>query len=177
MPGSETTSKPDPGKRRKAPAQLRLAILLGNAALVLILGAEAGRVVLGFNFHTVVSGKVYRGAQPAADDLEAIIPRYHIQTVINLRGSCDPSPWYQEECRTTQKWGVSQEDICFSAGRLPSVGEVRRLAEVLDGSAYPVLFHCRRRADRAGFASALYLLLETDATLAQARRQLSLRYG
>jgi hypothetical protein len=76
-----------------------------------------------------------------------------------------------------QKLGVSQEDICFSAGRLPSLAEVRRLVEVLDGSVYPVFFHCRRGADRTGLASAIYLLVKTDATLAQARAQLSPRYG
>ena len=177
MPGTETASQTDPAQPRKVRSPLRLALFLGTGGLVLSLCAEAGRVVLGFNFHTVNAGKVYRGAQPAAEDLETIIPRYHIQTVINLRGNCDPSDWYQEECRTAQKLGVSQEDICFSSGRLPSVGEVRRLVEVLDGSTYPIFFHCRRGADRTGMASAIYLLLKTDATLAQGRGQLNLRYG
>src|SRR5262249_43827248 len=130
-----------------------------------------------FNFHTVVAGNAYRGAQPTADDLDTIIPRYHIQTVINLRGNCDPLDWYQEECRTAQKWGISQEDICLSSGRLPSTGEIRRLVEVLDCSAYPVFFHCRRGADRTGLACAIYLLLKSDATMADARRQLNVRYG
>ena len=177
MPETEGVANPDPTKTRKVISRVRLALLLGTSAVVLILGAEAGRVVLGFNFHTVVSGMVYRGAQPGAQDLETIVPRYHIQTVINLRGNCDPADWYQEECRTIQKLGVSQEDICFSSGRLPSLGEVHRLEEVLDGSAYPVFFHCRRGADRTGLASAMYLLLKTDASLAQARGQLNLRYG
>ena len=47
--------------------------------------------------------------------------------MINLRGCCTPNPWYLDECRVTQRLDVSQEDICFSAGRLPSVPEVRRL--------------------------------------------------
>ena len=158
-------------------SRLRLALYLGTGGLVFVLGAEACRVILGFNFHTVVAGQVYRGAQPGAAELNTIIPRYHIQTVINLRGNCDPSDWYREECRTAQKWGISQEDICLCANRLPSAGEVRRLVEVLDGSAYPIFFHCRRGADRTGLASAIYLLLKTDATLAQARRQLNPRYG
>jgi len=177
MSGAESASPSVFPKPRKTRSRLRLAFLLGTGGMVLMFGVEAGRVVLGFNFHTVVAGKVYRGAQPGPDDLESIIPRYHIQTVINLRGNCDPSDWYREECRTIQKLGVSQEDVCFSSGRLPSQGELRRLVEVLDNATYPVFFHCRRGADRTGMASCLYLLLKTDATLAQARAQLNLRHG
>src|SRR6516164_11171479 len=70
---------------RKSMSRLRLTLYLGTGGLVFVLGAEACRVVLGFNFHTVVAGQVYRGAQPGAAELNTIIPRYHIQTVINLR--------------------------------------------------------------------------------------------
>ena len=174
---SETAAKHDPAKTRKPSSRLRSWFLLGIAVLILVAGADAGRVLLGFNFHTVVPGLVYRGAQPGAADLESLVSRYHIQTIINLRGNCDPMDWYREECRAAQRLGLSQEDICFSSGRLPSSAEVRRLVEVLDGSAYPVFFHCRRGSDRTGMASAVYLLLKTEATLEQGLGQLSLRYG
>jgi protein tyrosine/serine phosphatase len=36
--------------------------------------------------------------------------------------------------------------------------------------------HCKSGADRAGFAAALYLLLQRGATAEEARRQLSWRY-
>jgi hypothetical protein len=72
---------------------------------------------------------------------------------------------------------MAQEDICFSAGRLPATGELRRLIEVLDHCEYPVLFHCQRGADRTGMTAAIVLLLLTDTPLPSARRQLSLRYG
>jgi protein tyrosine/serine phosphatase len=39
------------------------------------------------------------------------------------------------------------------------------------------LIHCRSGCDRTGLVSALALLLRTEATLGQARRQLSLYYG
>jgi hypothetical protein len=97
--------------------------------------------------------------------------------VVNLRGTCDPYPWYVDESRVTNRLNVCQEDICFSAGHLPSVYEVRRLAEVLDRTEYPILIHCRRGADRTGMTAAIALLLQTDASLTQARLQLGLRYG
>ncbi|MBV9122035.1 MAG: tyrosine-protein phosphatase, partial [Planctomycetes bacterium] len=84
---------------------------------------------------------------------------------------------YLEECRATHEANISQEDVCLSAYRLPSVSEMHRLVEVLDRSAYPIFLHCRRGADRTGLVSAVVLLLQTDTRLADARRQLGLRFG
>jgi protein tyrosine phosphatase (PTP) superfamily phosphohydrolase (DUF442 family) len=134
-------------------------------------------VTLGSNFHTVLSGRVYRCAQPSSGELEQLVRRYGIRTVINLRGFSAPWPWFVEESEATHRLNVSQEDLSFSANRLPSAPEVRRLVEVLDESEYPLLLHCRRGADRTGLASAMVCLLHTDTDLGTARRQLSPRYG
>jgi protein tyrosine/serine phosphatase len=40
----------------------------------------------------------------------------------------------------------------------------------------PALVHCKSGADRAGIASALFVLIE-GGSVAEARRQLSLRFG
>jgi len=156
-----------------------LRIVFSGMALGLLLaaGGEVGRVLLGTNFHTVLPGQVYRCAQLSAGDLEPIIRAYNIRTVVNLRGACAPIPWYMEECRLTHRLNVAQEDICFSAGRLPPATELRRLVEVFDRSERPLLLHCRRGADRTGLASAIVLLLKTDVGLDRACRQLGLRYG
>ena len=42
---------------------------------------------------------------------------------------------------------------------------------------YPVLFHCKSGADRAGLMAALFLALHEGRPVAEARRQLGLRYG
>jgi hypothetical protein len=132
---------------------------------------------LGGNFHTVVPGLVYRSAQPSGPELEEMIRERGIRTVVNLRGSCAPLDWYLEECRITHEHNVAQEDIGLSACRLPSTSEVRRLVEVLDHCEYPVLFHCFRGADRTGLASAIALLLRTNASLEAALSQLNIFYG
>src|SRR5262249_50274300 len=98
-------------------------------------------------------------------------------TVVNLRGTCLQLPWYLEESRATERLNLSQQDVCLSAGRSPSVPEMRRLVEGLDRSEYPILLHCRRGADRTGLAATVVLLLQTGATLPEARRQLGPRYG
>src|SRR5262249_34243390 len=145
--------------------------------LAVAFGAEAGRVLIGANFHTVVPGRVYRCAQPSPSELEGFLTTHGIRTVVNLRGCCAPLPWYLEECRTTHRANASQEDMAFSAGRLPSTHELRRLIDVLDHTEYPILLHCRRGADRTGMAATVVLLLQEGPSLDQACRQLGLRYG
>jgi protein tyrosine phosphatase (PTP) superfamily phosphohydrolase (DUF442 family) len=166
-----------PARVGKSRRRVRLLLVAGALVVALSMGFEAWRVVLGPNFHVTVPGKVYRGAQPTAAALEALAARYHIRTVVNLRGACDPADWFVEEIKATQRLQMSQEDICMASGRLPSDQELRKLVDVLDHAEYPVFLHCRRGADRTGMAAAVYLLLETDATLTEARGQLGLRYG
>ena len=76
--------------------------------------------MIGSNFHTVISGEVYRSAQLSASALERSIHSKNIRTVVNLRGCCDPEAWYLDEGRVSLHNNVSLEDLSFSAGRLPS---------------------------------------------------------
>ncbi|MBI3409362.1 MAG: tyrosine-protein phosphatase [Planctomycetes bacterium] len=147
------------------------------ATIALGLGAELYRVTIGSNVHTVVPGLIYRAAQPSGESLKDLARSCGIHTVVNLRGCGNPFDWYVEECRAVQDAGIAMEDLSFSANRTPSVTELRRLVEVIDRTDYPILFHCRRGADRTGMASVIAMLLKTDAPLHQARRQLGPRYG
>jgi hypothetical protein len=174
MPLPERTPEPSPGPRR---AWLRAALCGATAGLVLAVTGETGRVLVGGNIHVLIPGRAYRCAQPSPAGLERLIRVYDIRTVINLRGCSNPFPWYLNECRVTERLDIAQEDICFSAGRLPAVHELRHLVEVLDHCEYPILFHCQRGADRTGLTAAVILLLQSDVNFAAARRQLGLRYG
>jgi hypothetical protein len=151
----------------------RLALL----ALVVFLGYEVSRRLFGWNFHTVIPGRVYRGAQPTPGLIETLAKDYGVRTIINLRGCGLPADWYAKETRSVQQLGIAQEDICFSALRLPSSLELRRLLEVLDRTEYPVYFHCRRGADRTGMAAVIVMLLEPGVTLPESRKQLGLWYA
>jgi hypothetical protein len=148
---------------------------LGGLALALVV--EFGRVMFGSNEHAVISGLVYRCAQRSGDELERTIRKHGIRTVVNLRGPNPLVPWYVEESQATHRTDIGQEDLSFSAGRLPSTVEARRLIEVLDRAEYPILLHCKRGADRTGLASAIVILLRPHSTLAEARWQLGLRFG
>ncbi len=145
--------------------------------LLLTVGVHIGQLLLRNNFHAVIPGQFYRCMQPSTEDLEAALRDHGIRTVINLRGLCSDMPWYLDECRFAQRADASLVDVGFCAGRLPPVHELRHLLEAMDRSEKPVLIHCRQGVDRTGLASAMALLLYTDTPLAEARGQLSLRYG
>jgi hypothetical protein len=134
-------------------------------------------VLLGPNFHTVIPGKLFRCAQPSADRLEALVRRYGIHTVLNLRGCCDPWPYYVQEALTANRLNLSQEDLGLSANRLPSPQALRQLVDVFEQSEYPLLVHCNKGADRSGLASGVALLLLTDTPLPEARAQVGPRFG
>ena len=160
--------------RRSLMRSVARGCLLG---LGLASAAEAGRVLVGGNFHVVVPGRVYRCAQPSPGRLEHLIRTYGIRTVVNLRGTCLGNDWYHAQARVTAALDVCQEDLCFSAGRLPSVPEVRRLVEVLDRCDTPILMHCQRGADRTVLAAAVAVLLRGESSYEEGRRLLGPRFG
>lgn len=174
----EQNALPD---KDRSPASRRrwqtLAILLLLAIGAICGGWKLTQFLVGANLHTVVPGRVYRSAQLSPATLEQVIARYGIRTVINLRGCCPCTDWYQGESETTCRMDICQEDINFSAERLPSDGELRRLIDVLNRAKYPVLIHCRRGADRTGLASAIVMLLDENSGVGNAYAQLGIYYG
>jgi hypothetical protein len=163
--------------RRRPRHWLRLGRRAALVGLALALIAKLAEIFLAGNVHTVLPGQFYRCSQPSPARLEKLIHDHGIRTVVNLRGAGPSFEWYVDECRVSMALDTCQEDVCFSAGRLPPVPEVRRLIEILDRSERPILFHCQRGADRTGLASAVALLLESDVPFEKARRQLGLAYG
>jgi protein tyrosine phosphatase (PTP) superfamily phosphohydrolase (DUF442 family) len=150
----------------------------GLAVLAVTLGAWwLIEVLFGENLHTVIPGRVYRGAQPTEATIERLVRDYGIRTIVNLRGIGNPLPWYLAEGRAAQHCGIGLEDVTFSAIHLPPPSELRELIEVLDRAEYPIFLHCRHGADRTGLGSAVVLLLEDGVPYAQARRELGLYYG
>jgi hypothetical protein len=146
-------------------------------AILLVVGHEVSRRLIGLNFHTVIPGRIYRGAQPSPGVVATLARDYGVRTIVNLRGSCLGVDWYVGQTRMVQELGIAQEDISFSASRLPSAAELRRLLDVLEGTEYPIYVHCRRGADRTGLTATVALLIEPGIDLAEARRQLGLWYG
>ncbi|NBR06926.1 MAG: hypothetical protein EBT92_14285 [Planctomycetes bacterium] len=154
-----------------------LGVRLLAILLILLLSLKCFYIFAGGNFYEVVPGKFYRCSQLGASRLESIIKKNNIKTVVNLRGCCDTVPWYMNQVQAISNCNISQEDLSFSAGRLPSTKTINQLVDVIDQSEKPMLFHCHKGIDRTGMAVVMSELLQTDISLDDALRQLSPYYG
>src|SRR5437868_5948378 len=113
MPADQTA----PPARR--PSRLRAVVRGTLTGAVLAVAAQACYIFLGPNFRAVVPGSVYRSGRLPPAQLEFYLRAHHVRTVVNLCGCCDPLPPYLDECRTTARLDVAQEDVGLSAGRMP----------------------------------------------------------
>lgn len=126
------------------------------------------------NLHEVAPG-VWRSAQPSPRDIRKLAKR-GLRTVVNLRGPRDCGS-YRLEQQACAKYGVELIDFKMRSRGVPSPATIHEACALFERIQYPVLFHCKSGADRAGMMSALYLLLREGRPVEEAARQLSLRYG
>jgi len=126
------------------------------------------------NLHRVADG-VWRSGQPTPGRLRAFARRGG-RSVVCLRAGrgFGSLPLELEACRNA---GLTFHNLPVRARTLPSRDEIRAVARLFETVERPVLLHCQSGADRAGFASALWLMLAEGRPVAEARRQLSLKYG
>jgi protein tyrosine phosphatase (PTP) superfamily phosphohydrolase (DUF442 family) len=107
--------------------------------------------------------------------LARTIRDHHVKTVLNLRGA-NKSSWYEAERATTVEAGATQVDIPMSSCIWMSRAQLRTLIETFDSAEYPLLIHCQWGAERTGLAAAFAELLRLGSTIADARKQFSIRY-
>jgi protein tyrosine/serine phosphatase len=151
------------------------AVLL--CAVLLFVGAYAGRLYVTSNFHTVLANELYRSAQVTPERLASYQQAHGIRTVINLRGANERASWYQKEVAASERLGIVHVDFRMSAQKLLSVEKASALVDILKSSAKPILIHCEWGADRSGLVAALYLAAVAGAGEEKAEEQLSIHYG
>ena len=125
------------------------------------------------NFHPVAPG-VWRANQPSPRRLRTY-RRMGITTVLNLRGKTRLSPYLFEE-EACRELGLKLVNHSFQARALCHRSVVLRLLDLFETIERPFLMHCKSGADRAGLASALYLMHVENVPVEIAKRQLGLKY-
>ncbi len=127
------------------------------------------------NAGPVLPGRLYRCNHPTPGRLAAMVRRWGIRSVLNLRGPTGNGSDALSRERA-RHLGLDFIDLPMSSGRPPPRERLLALIAALQGMREPGLVHCKSGADRAGFAAAVFLLLQ-GASVAESMRQLSLRWG
>jgi protein tyrosine phosphatase (PTP) superfamily phosphohydrolase (DUF442 family) len=117
---------------------------------------------------------VWRSNHPTKARLKRLKAR-GLRTVISLRGGADEAHNATERIWCAEL-GLTLRSVGMSDKALPQRETLLTLIETFREAEAPLLIHCKAGADRAGLASAIYLLSMTDTPLAEARRMLSLRF-
>ena len=125
------------------------------------------------NFDEVAPG-VYRSNQPT----HARLVKYRdmgIKSVLNLRGE-ESFAHYLFEKESCDELGLTLHTAKLWARRAPKRENVLRVIDLFRTIEKPFLMHCKSGADRAGFASAMYLMVIEGRPVEEAKKHLSLRY-
>lgn len=129
-----------------------------------------------FNFHKVDEG-VYRSAQMTPWRLKKTIKKYNIKTIINLRGN-NKNYLYKKEKEICKEMGVDYYTVSLSSRNPEKIRtkELQRLVSLLKHSKKPLLFHCKAGADRTGFVSVLWHILNGRDIKWAINKELRLKY-
>ena len=117
---------------------------------------------------------VWRSNQPSPARLRQL-KRRGIRSILNLRGE-DRFAHYLFERESAAALGLKLHDHKIYARTLVDRQRFLELFEIFDRIEKPFVLQCKSGADRAGLASALWLLDQEGAPLNEARKMLSLRY-
>jgi len=119
---------------------------------------QSSIVRLSKNFHEVDPGKFYRSAQLSPTELEDVIKKYGIKTVISLRGAPENSYWVPKQKEVLAKNNVKFFWFGWTTDYFPQDDDLKGYLMALKTAPYPVLVHCRTGADRTGEATAMYAI-------------------
>ncbi len=122
-----------------------------------------------------LSAEAWRSSQPAPHDIRRLVRR-GLKTVVNLRGDRDCGS-YRLETAACAASGVRLVDFAVKSREAPSKQTFHDAKALLASIEYPALMHCKSGADRVGLMSVLYKIFREGRPVAEAKRQLSLRYG
>ena len=117
---------------------------------------------------------VWRSNQPSPARFDKL-KRLGIRTILKLLGA-DRFSFYLFEREACERLGIELIDLKIYARNLVPRDRFLELFDIFDRIEKPFLMHCKSGADRAGLASALWLLDQEGASLDEAKAMLSLKY-
>lgn len=125
------------------------------------------------NFFEVSPG-VYRSNQPTHERFIKL-KAMGIRTILNLRGAAGAAHYLVEE-ESCRKLGLTLVNCTLHARYAAPRDDILAVIEAFRTIEKPFVMHCKSGADRAGFASVLYLHVIEGKPLSEARKMLSAKY-
>lgn len=143
------------------------------------LSAYLGNPVVRFtkNLHVVDEGKLYRSKQLSIEELDSVVKKYNIKTVVNFRFTEEDGQIFEKEKEYMQSSGLNFIHYPLTAYDIPSKEMLEQIFQIFDTAPRPILIHCARGADRTGLFAALWVLEIQQGSLEDALQQLSSKYG
>lgn len=137
--------------------------------------ADHGVVRIVYPNRARVSAEMWRSSQPSPGQIRWFAAQGG-RTVVNLRAGRENGSWPLER-EACERHGLALAEFVIRSREAPERDTILAAERFFEGLAYPILVHCKSGADRAGLFAALFLLVREGASAAQARRQLSIRFG
>lgn len=125
------------------------------------------------NFFEIAPG-VYRSNHPTHDRFVKM-KEMGIKSVLNLRGA-GGAAHYLTEKESCDALGLTLVDCNLLARDAASRENVIKVIDAFSTIQKPFVMHCKSGADRAGFASAMYLMIAEGKPVSEARKMLSPKY-
>jgi undecaprenyl-diphosphatase len=176
-PASPRAGKISGDEWKKRSRKLRRHTFMLLTLSLAIVASYAAKLLLTHNLHVVQPDILLRSGQLNPETLEHIIQRYHVASILNLRGGHPGSQWYDAERETAAKVKVHHFDLSLSANHEVSDAKFCQLTNILYRAPKPLLVHCDGGADRSGLACAVYLFCIEGKSPEEAKRQLGIKYG
>ena len=128
------------------------------------------------NFHKI-DKNVYRSAQLFSFNMPYYIEKYHVVTILNLRGEKPKQTWFQYEQKVTKLYHIKHISHKISARKYLDFNQTSTLVNILKKAKKPLLIHCEGGADRTSLVSALYRYAVLHQSKEEALKELQWFYG
>jgi len=124
-----------------------------------------------FNTRHAIAADCYRSSHPMPYQLRAAA-RAGVKSVLSLRGDETHIGSNVLEIETCRALGLNLVHYPIGSRDAPERHQLLRIKELFAELPRPLLIHCKSGADRAGLASAIYLLVEKGQPVEIAEREL-----
>ncbi len=121
-----------------------------------------------------VAPGVWRSNQPTHGRLVRLKAR-GVRAILNLRGA-GGAAHYLTEAESCRRLGLTLVDCTLQARDAAPRANIEALIAAFREIERPFVMHCKSGADRAGFASAIYLMVIEGRPVAEAKRMLGVKY-